>query len=131
MTSKRLNTPPPPPKNGYLAKNRTTNKTKKLITNELFSIVHSTYFPFIGTTVEPLKKDPPRKGHCIKYLSTMDKTKSPNFISPINIMRLEPLKEDNLYTGDKPLEFILVPTCPLLRGSTVSCFHDPAPFHLP
>ena len=36
----------------------------------------------------------------------MDKTKSPNFIPPINIMRLESLKEDNLYTGDKPLEFI-------------------------
>ena len=35
-------------------------------------------------------------------------------------MQLEPLKEDNLYTGDKPLEFILVPKCPLLRGFTVS-----------
>ena len=44
------------------------------------------------TTVEPLKEDPPRKGHCIKYLSTMDKTKSPNLSLPINIMRLEPLK---------------------------------------
>ena len=43
-------------------------------------------------TVEPLKEDPPRKGHCIKYLSTMDKTKSPNLSLPINIMRLEPLK---------------------------------------
>ena len=46
----------------------------------------------IAYTVEPLKKDPPRKGHCIKYLSTMDKTKSPNLSLPINIMRLEPLK---------------------------------------
>ena len=61
----------------------------------------------------------PRKGHCIKYLSTMDKTKSPNYIPPINIMRLESLKEDNVYTGDKPLEFILVPKCPLFRDSTV------------
>ena len=43
-------------------------------------------------TVEPLKEDPPRKGHCIKYLSTMDKTKSPNLSLPINIMQLEPLK---------------------------------------
>ena len=34
-------------------------------------------------------------------------------------MRLEPLKVDNLYTGDKPLEFILVPKCPLLRGFAV------------
>ena len=49
----------------------------------------------------------------------MDKTKSPNFILPINIMWLESLKEDNLYTGDKPLEFILVPKCPLFRDSTV------------
>ena len=69
--------------------------------------------------MEPLKEDPPRKGHCIIYLSTMDKTKSPNFISPINIMRLEPLKDDNRYRGDKPLEFILVTKCPLLRRSTV------------
>ena len=29
------------------------------------------------------------------------------------------LKEDNLYTGDKPLEFILVPKCPLFGDSTV------------
>ena len=43
-----------------------------------------------------------------KDLSTMDKTKSPNFIPPINIMRLESLKEGNLYTGDKPLEFVLL-----------------------
>ena len=43
-------------------------------------------------TVEPLKEDPPRKGHCIKYLSTKDKTKSPNLSLPINIMQLEPLK---------------------------------------
>ena len=35
----------------------------------------------------------------------------PNFFPPINIMRLEYLKEDNLYTGDKPLQFILVPKC--------------------
>ena len=34
-------------------------------------------------------------------------------------MRLEPLKEDILYTGNKPLEFILVPKCPLFRDSTV------------
>ena len=67
-------------------------------------------------TVEPLKEDPPIKGQCIVYLSTMDKTKSPNFIPPINIMWLEPLKEDNLYTGENPLEFILVPKCPFLGG---------------
>ena len=73
--------------------------------------------------MEPLKEDPPRKGHCINYLSTMDKTKSPNFIPPINIMRLELLEEDNLYKGDKPLEFILVPKCPLLRSSTVYDTH--------
>ena len=64
-------------------------------------------------TVESLLTDTPRKGHYIKYLSTMDKTKSPNFIPPINIMRLETLKED------KPLEFILVPKCPLFRDSTI------------
>ena len=68
----------------------------------------------------PLKEDTPRKGHCIKYLSTMDKTKYPIFILPINIKRLQFLKEDNLYTVDKPLEFILVPKCPL--------YLDPSPF---
>ena len=50
----------------------------------------------------------------------MDKTKSLNFTPPpplINIMRLESLKEDNLYTADIPLEFILVPKCPLFRDS--------------
>ena len=44
----------------------------------------------LWTTVEPLKEDPPRKGHCIKYLSTKDKT--PNLSLPINIMQLEPLR---------------------------------------
>ena len=45
-------------------------------------------------------KDTPNKGHCIKYLSTMDKTKSPNFIPPINIMRLESLNRgQSLYNG--------------------------------
>ena len=60
-------------------------------------------------------------GHSEKgtLLPTMDKTISPIFIPPINIMRLESFKEDNLYTGDKPLKFILVPKCPLFRDSTV------------
>ena len=49
----------------------------------------------------------------------MDKTKSPQFLSPIAIMWLEPLKEDNLYTGDNALEFILVPNSLFLRGFTV------------
>ena len=52
-----------------------------------------------SNTVESLLTDTPRKGHCIKYLSTMDKTKFPNVIPPINIMRLESHKEDNLYRG--------------------------------
>ena len=32
------------------------------------------------------------------------------------------LKEDNLYKGDKPLEFILVPKCPLFGDSIVCGF---------
>ena len=39
----------------------------------------------IRSTVEPLKGDPPIKGQCIVYLSTMDKTRSPNFI-PLSIL---------------------------------------------
>ena len=42
-------------------------------------------------TVESLLTDTPNKGHCIKYLSVMDKTKSPNFNLPINIIQLESL----------------------------------------
>ena len=38
-------------------------------------------------------------------------------------MRLEPLKEDNLYTGENPLEFILVPKCPFLGGFTAFTYH--------
>ena len=71
--------------------------------------------------MESLLTDTPNKGHCIKYLSTMDKTKSPNINPPINIMQL---KEDSLYTVDKPLEFILVPKCPLFGDSTVEIFHS-------
>ena len=67
-----------------------------------------------SSTVESLLTDTPNKGHCIKYLSTMDKTKSPNFNPPSNL-----LTEDSLYTVDKPLEFILVPKCPLFGDSTV------------
>ena len=74
--------------------------------------------PLLTTTVEPLKEDPPIKRQCILYLSTMDKIKSPNFI-PINMMRLEPLKEDNLYTAENPLEFILVPKCFFLSEVSV------------
>ena len=66
-------------------------------------------------TVEYLLTDTPNKGHCIKYLSTMDK-ESPNFNPPINIMQF--LIDD--YTVDKPLEFILVPKCPLFVDSTVT-----------
>ena len=55
---------------------------------------------FIPITVGSLLTDTPNKGHCIKYLSTMDKTKSPNFNSPINIMQLESLNRgQSLYSG--------------------------------
>ena len=51
-------------------------------------------------TVESLLTDTPNKGHCIKYLSTMDETKSPNFNLPINIMQLESLNRgQSLYSG--------------------------------
>ena len=51
-------------------------------------------------TVKSLLTDTPNKGHCIKYLSTMDKTKSPNFSPPINIMQLESLNSgQSLYSG--------------------------------
>ena len=52
--------------------------------------------------VELLTKDPPIREHCIKHLSTMDKSKYPKF------------DEDNLYTG-----FILAPKRPMFGGFTV------------
>ena len=48
----------------------------------------------LGTTVESLLTDTPNKGHCIKYLSTMDTTKSPNFNTPIIMQSLK-----SLYSG--------------------------------
>ena len=47
-------------------------------------------------TVESLLTETPNKGHCIKYLSTMEKTKSPNFNPLIN---WNLLIEDSLYSG--------------------------------
>ena len=60
-----------------------------------------THLKLCGTTVESLLTDTLNKGHCIKYLSTMDKTKSPNFNPPpINIMQLESLNSgQSLYNG--------------------------------
>ena len=72
-----------------------------------------------NSTVESLLTDIPNKGHCIKYLSTMDKTKSPKFNTPPHQYNWNLLIEDSLYIVDKPLEFILVPKCPLFGGSTV------------
>ena len=77
---------------------------------------------FLPITVESLLTDTLNKEHCIKYISTMDKTKSPNFNSPINIMQLEYLDRGHLYIVDKPLELILVPKCPLFGDSTVCHF---------
>ena len=61
-----------------------------------FKVKHYRLLPTVvrksAFTVESLLTDTPNKGHCIKYLSTMDKTKSPNFNPPINIMQLESLK---------------------------------------
>ena len=58
-------------------------------------------------TVESFLTDTPNKGHCIKYLSTMDKTKSLNFNPPINIMQLESLiKGQSLYSGQTTCIYI-------------------------
>ena len=58
------------------------------------------HFKLAHNTVESLLTDTPNKGHCIKYLSTMDKTKSPNFNLLINIMQLESLNRgQSLYSG--------------------------------
>ena len=61
------------------------------------------------STVEPFKEDPP----------IWTKLNSQILFPTLNIMQLEPLKEDNLYIGENPLKFILVPKCTLLVGFTV------------
>ena len=51
-------------------------------------------------TVESLLTDTPNKGHCIKYLSTMDKINPQILNLPINIMQLESLNRGHsLYCG--------------------------------
>ena len=59
----------------------------------------------IGT----LYNKPLYKGHCSRSMPYSFST-----------LILEPLKEDNLSIKDKVAEFILSPTCPLFRGSTVN-----------
>ena len=61
-------------------------------TEDLNLLLHSTKKTLASpTTVDSLLTDTPNKGHCIKSLSTMDNTKSPNFNPPINIMQLDSL----------------------------------------
>ena len=68
-------------------------------TSEIKTYFESFSFIF-GFLEESLLKETPNKGHCIKYLSTMDKTKSPNFNPPIANMQLESLKRgQSLYSG--------------------------------
>ena len=63
----------------YRTKHNNNNNNNNISTDNFFMHPSSHY------TVEPLKEDPPIKGHCINYLSPMDKTKSPNFI-PLSVI---------------------------------------------
>ena len=75
----------------YLTKNPYFTKvTIIMYTITIINLKKKKYYYFYYT-VESLLTDTPNKGHCIKYLSTMDTTKSPNFNPPINIMQLESL----------------------------------------
>ena len=69
-------------------------------------------------TVEPPIVEPPRKGHCIKNLSTVNSSRDPKILFPyyyIVAIQFEPPKRGQpLYKG--PCEFIM---CPLLGGFTV------------
>ena len=73
-------------------------------------------------TVEPLIKDPPRKGHCMLDLSIRDTVWGPKNYHSLYFLFIKNLREeDNLSIRDKTAEFILSPKCPLFGGSTVSC----------
>ena len=62
--------------------------------------------------------DPQRKGH----LFTRNIAQGPKNYFPyiFNTLHDNLREEDNLSTKDKTSEFILSPTCPLFRGSTVT-----------
>ena len=68
----------------------------------------------IHNTVEPLLKDTPNKGHNTFDLSIKDK-----FCGPYRIMAIQFYPEDNLSITGKLCQKLLVPKCPLFRGSTV------------
>ncbi len=61
-----------------LKKNR--NGCGLLNSVEVIDMVY--FFLMCRNTVEPLIKDPPRKGHCINYLAEKDTSVSPNFSFP-------------------------------------------------
>ena len=80
----------------------------------------------ISCTVEPPIEDPPNKGHC-KYLSIRDSVFSPKILnSYMNGSEYNLLIKDNLSIKDKCFDFVLVPKCPLFRGSTVVKLHNTA-----
>ena len=58
--------------------------------------------------------DPPRKGHCMLDLFTRDAASGPKILYSLWLTYIENLLQN--------AEFILVPKCPLFRGSTVLRF---------
>ena len=73
--------------------------------------------------VEPPIIDPPNKGHYVKYKgheSIRDSMFDPKILNSfMNDSKYNLLIKDNLSIKDK-CDFVLVPKCPLFRGSTVS-----------
>ncbi len=71
------------------------------------------FFLMCRNTVEPLIKDPPRKGHCINYLAEKDTSVSPNFSFPtvkqLGLLKMKPFPNFEISThsvGEKwPIEF--------------------------
>ena len=92
--------------------------------NFLFHPYHNIIIMTIIITLEPLIKDPLRKGYCMLNLSTRDTVWSPKNYHFLLFLFIENLrKEDNLPIRDKTAEFIvLFPKCPLFGGSTVHVY---------
>ena len=73
------------------------------------------------TTVKPPIVDPLRKGHNIKTSLQGTLLELPKNFLPhsFNTLTTSKKRTTSLYKGQNYSEFILSPTCPLFRGSTV------------
>ena len=88
-------------------------------------VEHLIFIPLLihNYTVEPPIKDPPKKGQCIKYLSTKDTSFVPKIHFPYKLYIGKPPKEDNLSTKDKTCRIYIGPKVSFVRRFHCISFH--------